>query len=381
MSATVYTLVWVPDSLRHRPIRTRSTTSTTSSIVSTRCTSITITSKPRIRTRRSGGSGRWTACRSRTTTGPAKESNRQGAAASTRSPRCRIRSSSGSGYSCVPWVGVAGLARAKQSLRADRRSRICCSGSRGSIAAHYLRLPFLRRHSVDLSCNAIVLQRVWQWAQRAEGIALVGGPRAWAPTWPLAAAAFVFFYPILAAHPISVERLARPHVVPNLDYRPRLDRRQARRMSGHSKWHNIKLKKGKVDAQRGASSPSEQGDHPGRERRLAGSRGQLPPEDGGRESARDQHAAGKHQAGDRARRGPEDDEPRSKRLRYEGYGPHGVAVVVDAATETATAPRGELRFLFSDTAARSARRGSVAWMFDPRGDGRDRSRPADRKTC
>lgn len=54
-------------------------------------------------------------------------------------------------------------------------------------------------------------------------------------------------------------------------------------------------------------------------------------------------------------------------IRYEGYGPSGVAVVVDAATDNRNRTAGELRFLFSKNGGTFGETGSVAWMFDPVG--------------
>jgi YebC/PmpR family DNA-binding regulatory protein len=51
-------------------------------------------------------------------------------------------------------------------------------------------------------------------------------------------------------------------------------------------------------------------------------------------------------------------------LRYEGYGPHGVAVIVDAATDNRNRTAGELRFLFSKNGGTLGETGGVAWMFD-----------------
>jgi YebC/PmpR family DNA-binding regulatory protein len=54
-------------------------------------------------------------------------------------------------------------------------------------------------------------------------------------------------------------------------------------------------------------------------------------------------------------------------IRYEGYGPAGVAVIVDAATDNRNRTAAELRFLFSRHAGVLGETGSVAWIFEPRG--------------
>jgi YebC/PmpR family DNA-binding regulatory protein len=54
-------------------------------------------------------------------------------------------------------------------------------------------------------------------------------------------------------------------------------------------------------------------------------------------------------------------------IRYEGYGPHGLAVIVDAATDNRNRTAGEIRFLFSRHEGSLGETGSVGWMFDPVG--------------
>ncbi|HEY1868074.1 MAG TPA: YebC/PmpR family DNA-binding transcriptional regulator [Candidatus Cybelea sp.] len=138
-------------------------------------------------------------------------------------------------------------------------------------------------------------------------------------------------------------------------------------MSGHSKWHNIKLKKGKVDAQRGALFTKLS-----KEIILAAKSGSPDPEANYRlkmavEKAREfnmpqdniKRAIGRASGGSGEREIEE--------IRYEGYGPHGLAVVVDVATDNRNRTAGELRFLFSRHEGNLGESGSVAWMFDPVG--------------
>jgi YebC/PmpR family DNA-binding regulatory protein len=54
-------------------------------------------------------------------------------------------------------------------------------------------------------------------------------------------------------------------------------------------------------------------------------------------------------------------------IRYEGYGPAGVAVIVDAATDNRNRTVSELRFLFSRNHGSLGETGSVGWMFASRG--------------
>jgi YebC/PmpR family DNA-binding regulatory protein len=54
-------------------------------------------------------------------------------------------------------------------------------------------------------------------------------------------------------------------------------------------------------------------------------------------------------------------------LTYEGYGPAGIAVVVEVATDNKNRTVAEVRHLFSKYGAGMGETGSVAWMFDRKG--------------
>jgi len=138
-------------------------------------------------------------------------------------------------------------------------------------------------------------------------------------------------------------------------------------MSGHSKWHNIKLKKGKVDAQRGALFTKLS-----KEIILAAKNGSPDPEANYRlkmavEKARENNMPQDNikRAIGRASGGAGEKE--IEEIRYEGYGPAGVAVIVDAATDNRNRTAGELRFLFSRNEGNLGETGSVGWMFASRG--------------
>jgi YebC/PmpR family DNA-binding regulatory protein len=138
-------------------------------------------------------------------------------------------------------------------------------------------------------------------------------------------------------------------------------------MSGHSKWHNIKLKKGKVDAQRGALFTKLS-----KEIILATRGGSPDPEANYRlkmavEKARENNVPADNIKRAIARGSGVGNEREIEELRYEGYGPHGVAVVVDAATDNRNRTAGELRFLFTKNGGTLGETGSVSWMFDPVG--------------
>jgi len=138
-------------------------------------------------------------------------------------------------------------------------------------------------------------------------------------------------------------------------------------MSGHSKWHNIKLKKGKVDAQRGALFTKLS-----KEIILATKGGSPDPEANYRlkmavEKARDNNMPADNIKRAIARASGGAGEREIEEIRYEGYGPAGVAVIVDAATDNRNRTASELRFLFSRNDGNLGETGSVGWMFASRG--------------
>ncbi len=138
-------------------------------------------------------------------------------------------------------------------------------------------------------------------------------------------------------------------------------------MSGHSKWHNIKLRKGKADAQRGALFTKLS-----KEIILAAKGGSPDPEANYRlkmavEKARENNVPQDNIKRAIARATGADGAKEIEEIRYEGYGPAGVAIVVDAATDNRNRTAAELRFLFSRHGGALGESGSVAWIFEPRG--------------
>ncbi len=138
-------------------------------------------------------------------------------------------------------------------------------------------------------------------------------------------------------------------------------------MSGHSKFHNIKLRKGKADAQRGALFTKLS-----KEIIVAVRSGSSDPEANYRlkvavEKARENNMPQENIKRAISRAAGQSDAAAIEELRYEGYGPHGVAVVADAATDNRNRTAGELRFLFSKHGGTLGESGSVAWMFEPLG--------------
>ena len=138
-------------------------------------------------------------------------------------------------------------------------------------------------------------------------------------------------------------------------------------MSGHSKWHNIKLKKGKVDAQRGALFTKLS-----KEIILAAKGGSPDPEANYRlkmavEKARENNVPQENIKRAIARASGGEGAKEIEEIRYEGHGPANVSVIVDAATDNRNRTASELRFLFSRHGGSLGETGSVAWIFEPRG--------------
>ena len=138
-------------------------------------------------------------------------------------------------------------------------------------------------------------------------------------------------------------------------------------MSGHSKWHNIKLKKGKVDAQRGALFTKLS-----KEITLAVKNGSPDPDANYRlkmavEKAREHNVPADNIKRAIVRASGADGAKDIEEIRYEGYGPAGVALIVDVATDNRNRTASEMRFLFSRHGGTLGETGSVGWMFEPRG--------------
>jgi len=138
-------------------------------------------------------------------------------------------------------------------------------------------------------------------------------------------------------------------------------------MSGHSKWHTIKHKKGAADAKRGKiftriikeltiAARNGGGDadmNPRLRTVVAEAKANNMP----RENI------------DRAIRRGTGEEPgvSYEEIQYEGYGPGGAAVILDVLTDNKNRTVGELRHLLEKHGGNLAAAGAVAWMFDKKG--------------
>jgi YebC/PmpR family DNA-binding regulatory protein len=138
-------------------------------------------------------------------------------------------------------------------------------------------------------------------------------------------------------------------------------------MSGHSKWATIKRKKGKADQERGKLFSRLI-----KEITIAARAGGGNLEANARlrtavETAKSNNmpAANIERA---VQRGTgELDGVNYEEITYEGYGPGGVAILLDAATDNRNRTAGELRNLFSKNGGNMGEAGCVGWMFEPCG--------------
>src|SRR3954469_20066753 len=138
-------------------------------------------------------------------------------------------------------------------------------------------------------------------------------------------------------------------------------------MSGHSKWSQIKRQKGANDVKRGAVFTKV-----AREITVAARQGGGDPDANFRlrlamEKARavNMPADNIKRAIDKAVGGGEGEQ--YEEITYEGYGPGGVAILVEAATDNRNRTAAEVRSVFAKAGGQLAGAGAVAWQFEPRG--------------
>jgi len=138
-------------------------------------------------------------------------------------------------------------------------------------------------------------------------------------------------------------------------------------MSGHSKWHSIKHKKGAIDAKRGRmftkvikeitiAARIGGGDAEGNPRlrkAVADAKELNMPADNIKRAI--MKGTGELEGG------------QLEELQYEGYGPAGVALIVEVVTDNRNRTVSEIRHVFSKNGGNMSEAGSVAWMFHKKG--------------
>jgi len=137
-------------------------------------------------------------------------------------------------------------------------------------------------------------------------------------------------------------------------------------MAGHSKWHNIMHRKGRQDAKRGKAFTKA-----AKEIILA-AKGGGDPESNARLRAAIQAAKAVNLPKDKIenaiKKGTgELDGGEVFEVVYEGYGPAGVALLVDAATDNKNRTVADVRHILSRNNGNMGEAGCVSWMFEKKG--------------
>jgi YebC/PmpR family DNA-binding regulatory protein len=138
-------------------------------------------------------------------------------------------------------------------------------------------------------------------------------------------------------------------------------------MSGHSKWHTIKHKKAAADAKRGKIFTRII-----KELTVAARQGGGDPDANPRLRTVLADAKAVNMPAENIkraiRRGTGEEPGMSyEEVMYEGYGPGGAALLIDALTDNRNRTVGELRHLLSKHGGNLGESNSVAWMFDKKG--------------
>ncbi len=138
-------------------------------------------------------------------------------------------------------------------------------------------------------------------------------------------------------------------------------------MAGHSKWSNIKRKKEKADAQKGRIYTAIS-----RLITVAAKEGGGDPDTNPRLKDAIQKAKNANMPNDNINRailkGTGELEGVSyEEITYEGYGPGGIAILIELMTDNRNRTAGEMRHLFDKHGGNLGESGCVAWMFDKKG--------------
>jgi YebC/PmpR family DNA-binding regulatory protein len=137
-------------------------------------------------------------------------------------------------------------------------------------------------------------------------------------------------------------------------------------MSGHSKWATIKHKKAALDAKRGkvftriikeimiaARNGGDPDGNPRLRTAVAAAKAVSMPNDNIKRAI--MRGTGELDGG------------MIEEFAYEGYGPAGVAIIVEVATDNKNRTVSEVRHAFSKNGGNMGEQGSVAWMFERKG--------------
>ena len=136
-------------------------------------------------------------------------------------------------------------------------------------------------------------------------------------------------------------------------------------MSGHSKWHNIQAKKGKADAARGKIFTKL-----GRELLIAVKEGGPEPAGNSKLKAVIAKCKAANMPNDtinNAIKKASSSNENYEEITYEGYGPNGVAVIVNASTDNKNRTAADLRHVFDKAGGNLGTNGCVSYLFNKKG--------------
>jgi YebC/PmpR family DNA-binding regulatory protein len=136
-------------------------------------------------------------------------------------------------------------------------------------------------------------------------------------------------------------------------------------MSGHSKWATIKRKKAKIDAQRGVSFAKAV-----RDIMVAVKEGGADPIGNFRLKTAIERAKEAGLPNDNIKRALEKGsggDANVEDITYEGYGPGGVAIIIEAMTDNRNRTAGDIRSYFNKNNGNLGETGCVGWMFKEEG--------------
>ena len=136
-------------------------------------------------------------------------------------------------------------------------------------------------------------------------------------------------------------------------------------MSGHSKWHNIAAKKGKADAARGKIFTKL-----GRELLIAVKEGGPEPAGNSKLKAVIAKCKAANMPNDtinNAIKKASASNENYEEIVYEGYGPNGVAVIVEASTDNKNRTAADVRHVFDKSGGNLGTTGCVSYMFNKKG--------------
>ena len=138
-------------------------------------------------------------------------------------------------------------------------------------------------------------------------------------------------------------------------------------MAGHSKWANIQHRKGRQDAAR-----SKLFSKLSKEITVAAKMGDPDPEKNPRlrlavKEAK-QNSVPKDVIERAIKKSTAGDGDDYEEIRYEGYGPNGIAVIVEAMTDNKNRTASNVRSIFSKNGGNLGETGSVGFMFERKGE-------------